>query len=194
MTGVQTCALPISRDFILYVGDVNWNKNLENLINAIKIAKIPLVMVGSALTDMGLIQTKNINKLTKKLHLEKQVFKTGFVEDEDLVAIYNLATLTILPSYYEGFGLPVLESMACGTPVVCSKAGSLSEIAGPALICDPDNPADIAAKINLVATFSKREREIFCQKLQNHALKFSWQKAASETIKVYQEVARSHRQ
>lgn len=175
----------LPRNFVLYVGDVNWNKNLEGLIKAIKIVRIPLVMVGGALTNPNLPQTKNINKLIKKLHLEKQVFKTGFVEDEDLAAIYNLATLTVLPSYYEGFGLPVLESMACGTPVVCSKAGSLSEIAGPAIICDPDNPADIAAKITQVLSFSKSARESLCQKLQKHAAKFSWEKVAKQTIDVY---------
>lgn len=184
----------LPRNFVLYVGDVNWNKNLEGLIKAIKIVRIPLVMVGGALTNSNLPQTKNINKLIKKLHLEKQVFKTGFVEDENLVAIYNLATLTILPSYYEGFGLPVLESMACGTPVVCSKAGSLSEIAGPAIICDPDNPADIARKITSVLNLSRRGREKLTQKCQKHASGFTWQKVARETVKVYRQVAKSHRQ
>lgn len=178
--------------FVLYVGDVNWNKNLEGLIKAINIAQVPLVMIGSALTDSALPQTKKINKLIKKLHLEKEITKTGFIEDEDLVAIYNLATLTILPSYYEGFGLPVLESMACGTPVVCSMAGSLAEIGdGAAIFCDPKDPADIAAKITHVASFSKRAREIFCQKLQKHAAKFSWQKTARETTKVYRQVYKS---
>lgn len=178
----------LPRDFVLYVGDVNWNKNLEGLIKAIKIAKVPLVMVGSALTDSSLIQTKNINKLIKKLHLEKQVFKTGFVKDEDLTTIYNLADLTISPSFYEGFGLPVLESMACGTPVVCSKVASLAEIGrgSPAIFCDPQDPADIAAKITHVASFPKRTRESLCQKLQKHASKFSWEKVARQTISIYE--------
>lgn len=179
----------LPRGFVLYVGDVNWNKNLEGLIKAIKIAKIPLVMVGSALTDSAIPQTKKINKLIKKLHLEKEITKTGFIEDEDLVAIYNLATLTILPSYYEGFGLPVLESMACGTPVVCSKAGSLSEIAGPAIICDPDNPADIAQKTTSVLNLSQRGREILAQKCQKHAFKFTWRQVAKQMVKIYQGAA-----
>lgn len=181
----------LPRNFVLYVGDVNWNKNLEGLIKAIKIVRIPLVMVGGALTNPNLPQTKNINKLIKKLHLEKQVFKTGFVEDEDLAAIYNLATLTILPSYYEGFGLPVLESMACGTPVVCSKAGSLSEIAGPAIICDPDNPADIAAKIDYILSLPTKKYQTLSQKSKNHAAKFTWTRVAQQTIKIYELVARS---
>lgn len=184
----------LPRNFVLYVGDVNWNKNLEGLIKAIKIVRIPLVMVGSALTDTKLSQTKKINKLIKKLQLEKQVFKTGFVEENDLIAIYNLADATVLPSYYEGFGLPILESMACGTPVVCSKAGSLSEIAGPAIICDPDNPADIAQKITSVLNLSQRGREILAQKCQKHASGFTWQKVVRETAKVYRQVAKSHRQ
>ena len=103
----------LSGKFALYVGDVNWNKNLQNLIESIKIAKVNLVMVGKALADKSLLQTQVLNKLIKKLNLSEKIVKTGYVPDEDLVAIYNLADLTLLPSYYEGFGLPVLESMAC---------------------------------------------------------------------------------
>ena len=173
-------------NFSLYVGDVNWNKNIHNLLRAVKLAKINLVMAGSALTDSNLPQTREIETDIKRLALEKQVKRVGYLNEEDLVNIYNLATLTVLPSYYEGFGLPVLESMACATPVVCSKVASLGEITDMAAIfCDPKDPSDIAKKITYVVNLPPKERERLSNKIQNNASKFTWHKVAQETIKVY---------
>ncbi|MDO8487462.1 MAG: glycosyltransferase family 1 protein [Candidatus Curtissbacteria bacterium] len=181
--------LKLPQNFALYVGDVNWNKNLENLINSIKISKVPLVMVGAALVDNKVPQTQALERLIKRLNLEDKIVKTGFVEEEDLVSIYNLAGVTILPSFYEGFGLPVLESMACGTPVVCSSNSSLAEIAGNlARFCDPQNPADIAKKTLRVLNMSKKAKESLSRKLTAHASTFSWQKTAKQTINVYKKV------
>src|SRR3989344_5524277 len=106
----------LPKKFVLYVGDVNWHKNIENMLKAVKISNIDLVMVGKALVDDKIPQTRAINSLIGKLELNKQIIKTGFIEEDDLAAIYNLAKLTLLPSYYEGFGLPVLESMAFWGP------------------------------------------------------------------------------
>lgn len=178
----------LPKEFIVYVGDVNWNKNLEGLVEAIKISRVNLVMVGSAICDKNLIQTQNIDKLIKKLNLQKQIIKTGYLPEIDLIAIYNLADLTVLPSFYEGFGLPVLESMACGTPVVCSKVASLAEIADNAIFCNPSDPQDIAKSINFVLNLPKKEREILSQKSILSAAKFSWRKVAKQTIDVYQKV------
>lgn len=176
----------LPKKFALYVGDVNWNKNIPNLLEAVKIANISLVMVGQALVNKDLDQTKAINKLINKLDLEKKVIKTGYIKEEDLVSIYNLASLTVLPSYYEGFGLPVLESMACGTPVVCSKVASLSEIAdSDAIFCDPEDPKDIAQKITYVLNLPKKQKRELSQKSFQHAAKFTWQKVARQTIDVY---------
>lgn len=179
----------LPQNFALYVGDVNWNKNLENLINSIKISNLPLVMVGAALVDNKVPQTRALGRLIKKLHLEEKIIRTGYIEEEDLVSIYNLANVTILPSFYEGFGLPVLESMACGTPVVCSNSSSLAEIAGDiALFCDPQDPADIAQKTLSVLRMSKEQREALSRKLIAHAAAFSWQKTARQTVNVYKKV------
>ncbi|KKQ18399.1 MAG: Glycosyl transferase group 1 [Berkelbacteria bacterium GW2011_GWA1_36_9] len=176
----------LSGKFALYVGDVNWNKNLQNLIESIKIAKVNLVMVGKALADKSLLQTQVLNKLIKKLNLSEKIVKTGYVPDEDLVAIYNLADLTLLPSYYEGFGLPVLESMACGTSVVCSENSSLSEIAGPhAVFCNTDNPVDIARKIKKVMEINPKQKQVLSQKLIEHASNFTWAKTTRETANIY---------
>lgn len=181
---IQKYNLP--KDFILYVGDVNWNKNIPNLLRAVKAAKVSLVMVGKATVDKNLSETKEIEKLIKKLKIESKVTRTGYISEDDLVAIYNLASLTVLPSFYEGFGLPVLESMACGTPVVCSKVASLAEIADPiGIFCNPDNFQDIAAKISQALNFSEKEKELLSQKSIEHVSKFTWEKVARETIKVY---------
>ncbi|MBI3342156.1 glycosyltransferase family 4 protein [Candidatus Curtissbacteria bacterium] len=176
--------------FALYVGDVNWNKNVEGLLRAIAITKSPIVMVGKALKEDALNQTKELNGLIKKLDIQEMVIKTGYVPEEDLVAIYNLATATVLPSYYEGFGLPVIESMATGTPVVCSNNSSLSEIttAETAFYCDPENPSSIASKIIEVFKMKKLQREEISEKLQKQASKFNWDTIASQTIDIYQKL------
>jgi glycosyltransferase involved in cell wall biosynthesis len=179
----------LPKEFVLYVGDVNWNKNVPNLLEAVKIAKVNLVMVGKALADNSLAPTRDITKRIKRLGLKKQIIRTGYIPEEDLIALYNLAGLTILPSFYEGFGLPVLESMACGTLVVCSKIASLPEIAGNlAVFCDPEDPKDIAKKIAQVLNLPEKEKELLSQKLKNHTSKFTWHKVAKDTIKVYQQV------
>jgi len=172
--------------FILYVGDINWNKNLPNLLKAVQIIGVNLVCVGASLVDQNLVQTKSLTDQIKDLGIEKTVKRLGFVKEEDLVSIYNLATATILPSFYEGFGLPIVESMACGTPIICSNNSSLIEIAGKAAIyCDPENPEDIAQKISQTLKLNKAD---LSKKLVAQASKFSWEKVALETLQVYKQI------
>lgn len=175
--------------FSLYVGDVNWNKNLTTLLKSVSISKIPLVMVGSALVDKALKPVMELDRLITDLDINSLVIRTGFVPEKDLVAIYNMAQVTVMPSVYEGFGLPVLESMACGTPVICSHNSSLSEIGGNvAIFCDPSSPEDIAAKIKSTINLAPDQRSNLSAKCQGHAKKFSWEKTARQTIDIYQEV------
>lgn len=180
----------IPQKFALYVGDVNWHKNLPNLLYAIKIANVNLVMVGAALKEESLQETINLNLQIKKLNLEKKVFKTGYTEEQDLVSLYNLAQVTVLPSFYEGFGLPILESFACGTPVICSKISSLEEI-GKNLVfyCNPQNSFDFAKIIKETFNLSSRKRDLFSQKAANYAQQFSWKKTADETVEVYKQAS-----
>lgn len=173
-------------NFALFVGDVNWNKNIEGLLKSIKIANFQLVMIGASLKNNNIPETQNINKLIHKLKLEEKIYKLGFINEEDLISIYNLASVCVLPSYYEGFGLPLLESMACGTPVVCSNVASLSEIGGNAAIfCDPEDPEDIAKKISQVLDLQTPQKQGLSTKCATHASSFSWNKVARETIDVY---------
>jgi len=179
----------LPKSFILYVGDVNWNKNIANLLEAVKLSKVNLVMAGSSLVDHNLPQVRYIDNFIKRLDLESKVTRLGFIPEQDLVVVYNLAETTTLPSFYEGFGLPVLESMACGTPVVCSNVASLAEISKDvAIFCDPKSPQDIAKKINYVLNLSQKEKEKLSQKSQTHAAKFTWHNVAKQTVDVYKSI------
>src|SRR5258708_215143 len=134
----------LPKEFVLYVGDVNYNKNVPGLINAAKIAKMPLVIVGKQaveiedlardmksisgvqdfirfLLDKPHPELKHYQEIVKSLENNTDVFRLGYVSDEDLVAIYNLSSIYCQPSFYEGFGLPVLEAVASGTKVVASR-------------------------------------------------------------------------
>lgn len=183
--------LKLPEKFVLYVGDVNWHKNLEGLLAAIAKIKTPTVLVGSAITDSNIEETKIIDEQIRKNNLSEIITKIGFLEEKDLIAVYNLAEVTVLPSFYEGFGLPVIESMACGTPVVCSNIASLTEIAERAAIfCNPHDERDIAQKIDYVLSLSPPEKEKLQEKSEGAARRFSWGKTAQKTVEVYQKYLR----
>lgn len=176
----------LPQEYVLYVGDVNWNKNLPNLLKAIKLSNYNLVLVGKALVNNNLDQVREINSLIEELNIGSQIQKLGYVPDEDLVNIYNLAEVTIVPSHYEGFGLPVVESMACGTPVICANNSSLAEIGGEAAIyCNPDDPKDIADKINSYILSDKTAKEERRKMSQEQATKFNWKRTGQKVIKIY---------
>lgn len=183
--------LKLPEKFVLYVGDVNWNKNIRGLLMAVSKIKTPTVLVGSALTDPNLGETKIIDEQIRKNNLSEIITKTGFLEEADLALVYNLAAATVLPSFYEGFGLPVLESMSCGTPVICSNIASLAEIAGDAAVfCNPHDPADIAEKIRYVMSLSQDGKNKLSQKSQKNASKYSWTTTAQKTVQIYQKYLR----
>lgn len=178
--------------FALYVGDVTWNKNLPRLIEAAVKVDVPLAMVGKALIDK-ITDAKNpwntdLIRSQKLAEKHKNIFRLGFVSSEDLVALYNAATLFVMPSIYEGFGLPVLESMSCGCPVVTSRRGSVEEVVGDAgVYVDPFNVDSIAGGISEV--FNNRNLRIeLSQKGLIQSKKFTWKKTADETIKAYRDI------
>ena len=185
-------------NFVLYVGDVNWNKNVPGLVKACRKTGIPLVIVGKQAVRKDYDQSHPENqdlvwlqreaeksKLLKRYH-SKSLLLLGFVEEEDLAALYNLATLYCQPSFYEGFGMPVVEAMAGGCPVVCSNQGSLPEIGGQAVAYfDPYKKGDLEKVLKKVWE-DKNLRKELAQKGLAQAKKFSWSKCAQETLNVYQ--------
>ncbi len=130
-----------------------------------------------------------ISALVKSMDLTNDVIFTGYVPSEDLPVLYSAATALLLPSHYEGFGLPLLEAMACGTPVVCSRASSLPELAADAaLLIDPNDVDSLTAAVrqiidqpDLAATL--RQRGLL------QASKFTWEAAALQTAQLYHEIA-----
>ncbi len=163
--------------FALYVGDINYNKNIPVLVKACKITGIPLVIAGKQAIE---VEKMDLNH-PELSHLKgidwSGVVRLGFVPDEILVELYNLAAVYIQPSLYEGFGLPVLEAVACGTPIVVVKTQTLVEILGDG--------------INYVeATSAKEMAESILSPNKNIKLprEYSWAKTAKETLKIYGEV------
>jgi glycosyltransferase involved in cell wall biosynthesis len=169
----------LPQNYILYVGRLNERKNISNLLigfSLIKNKSISLVLGGTYDWKMF-----NIYKKVKDLLLEDRVVLTGFIDDAYLPAVYSLAKIFCYVSYDEGFGLPPLEAMASGIPVVVGNTGSLPEICGEAgNYVDPHNPRDIADMIDKILD----EHDIYKKKKEiglEIAERFTWQKSA-ETL------------
>lgn len=178
--------------FALYVGDATWNKNLPRLIKAIQKINVPLVMVGKALADNNFDKSnpwnKDISEVQKLIDNDKNILILGFVPQEDLIMLYNISAVFVMPSLYEGFGLPILEAMSCGCPVVTTKEGSIKEIAGDAaFFIDAYTIDNIVLGIKKVFE-DKSIQNMLSDKGLAQAKKFSWQKTAKETAQVYKTV------
>ncbi len=182
--------------FVLYVGDVNWNKNVPGLVRACRAIGAPLVIVGKQAVRDDFDPTHPENKDLAWLKKMKErhtpyilnskfyILTLGFIPTEDLVAIYNLATVYCQPSFDEGFGLPVIEAMACGCPVVASNRGSLPEVVGKAAILTKPEVKDLAEAVKSLLQDEKKRRGLASLGLKK-ANEFSWQKAAQDTYFLY---------
>jgi glycosyltransferase involved in cell wall biosynthesis len=176
--------------YILYVGSLESRKNLPRLLEAY--ARLRELLPAWTLVIVGARKWKftPIFETVRRLALEPHVHFTGFVEEADLPALYNGADLFAFPSLYEGFGLPVLEAMACGTPVVTSNTSSLPEVAGDAaLLVDPTDVEAIAAAMARVLTDPALAQEMRGKGLAQ-ASQFTWERTARETLAVYETVLR----
>jgi glycosyltransferase involved in cell wall biosynthesis len=179
---------PHPRPFLLFVGNVKPHKNLAGLLEAFAqvAATLPhdLVIVGRR---EGFV-TADSAVATRAQALGARVRFTGYLSADSLRQHVIHARALILPSFYEGFGLPPLEAMACGTPVIVSRAASLPEVCGDgALYCDPHAPADIAAKIRTLLTDGAL-REALRARGRKRAGQFSWDRCARETLTVLEGV------
>jgi glycosyltransferase involved in cell wall biosynthesis len=175
--------------FVLYVGDATVNKNLPRLMRAITKINVPLVMVGKALVQTDFDKTNpwnrdlvEINNLSEN---NKKIIRVGFVSKEDLVSFYNAATVFAMPSIYEGFGLPILEAMSCGCPVVASRGGSIPEIAAEACEYVDEYSVDDIAKGIIKVFQSNSIKNQLQKKGLEQAKKFNWKKTVDLTMNVY---------
>ena len=176
---------------LLTVGTIEPRKNLSRLLAAFEIvARQGVVDAWVIVGRPGWLYDDFFARLEASPWRE-QVMLLGFVPDEDLPAVNSAATVAVLPSLYEGFGLPVLEAMACGTPVVCSKTSSLPELGGDAArYFDPTDVEGMAAALAEVLADEALRGEMHRQGLQQ-AAHFSWERAATETRAVYDVVLRA---
>jgi glycosyltransferase involved in cell wall biosynthesis len=167
-------------DFILYVGSAEPRKNLSRLIEACRALwsrgeGLPLVIAG-ARQEHG------------KEDEPARLIRLGYVPEVDLPALYSAARAFVFPSLYEGFGLPPLEAMACGTPVVCSNTSSIPEVVGEAaLTVDPYNIEALAAALQRVLKDEPLRAELRARGLARAAA-FTWERVARETLRVYEHV------
>lgn len=178
----------IDKPFILFVGTIEPRKNLRNLLTAFSILKkkfFPgqLVVIGSK----GWLN-EDLLGLSKELGIYDEVCFTGFLSNQELRHFYHQARVFVFPSFYEGFGFPIVEAFSCGTPVVTSNVSSCPEIAGDAaLTVNPQSPDEIADAVYRVLAdpaLHKKLREKGLRRAQD----FSFAKTARETLKVYEEV------
>lgn len=182
----------LPQSFVLFVGDINWNKNIPGLIRAFKMyrkrGRAKLVLAGKAFLDKKLREAQEIDGLIKNLGLESSVIRTGYIDPKDLPAVYSLARVYIQPSFAEGFGLPLVEAMACGAPTICSSKSSLREIAGPSSLIDPNHEETIALALERVCALSAPEYKKLSMASMVWASEFSWKKTARETVSVYEKI------
>jgi len=186
--------LGLEPGYLLFVGTLEPRKNLPGLLSAYrylldqKVTTAPLLVVGGR----GWLYEETFARVTE-LGLERQVRFIHDLSDTDLPAVYNGAALLVTPSFYEGFGLPALEAMACGTPAVVSDRGSLPEVVGEAgVLVNPDNPEAVAAGIASVLGDAER-RERLREAGLAQAARFSWAETARQTLAVYCAVTGSTR-
>ncbi|MDQ6736032.1 MAG: glycosyltransferase family 4 protein [Nitrospirota bacterium] len=178
----------IDSPYVLAVTGADPTKNMETLIQAF--ARLPLSLrEGHKLILAGDLRRRpELGRLIEELGIGPQTVFAGIVSDDQLIELYQHAAVFVFPSRYEGFGLPVLEAMACGCPVICSNASSLPEVAGhAALLVDPTDVEGFAQDMERVLTDaalrqSMRERGLA------QAAQFPWERTARETIAVYQNV------
>jgi glycosyltransferase involved in cell wall biosynthesis len=173
--------------YVLYVGNHQPLKNLQGLIKGFAQcqSKGNYFLVIGGKKDPRRTETYN---LIREHSLEDRVIFSGFIQSEDLPAIYSAASLFVFPSYYEGFGLPPLEAMACGTPVICSNTSSFPETVGDAAIMvSPGDTILLSKEIDRILADKELQKDMIEKGLQQ-VKKFSWDETAAQTIEIYSSI------
>lgn len=180
----------LPQEFLLYVGAFRLHKNINGILESYKNLppdikeKYPLVFVGKE--DPRYL---DFTRIVRQSGLEQNVIRLENVSEDELVSIYKSAKLLLMPSFYEGFGLPALESMRCGTPVIASNLSSFPEILGDSAILADPYDVDSISKAILLLLNNQEKYEFYVNKGLEKAATYSWSKAARETLEVYEKVA-----
>ena len=174
--------------YVLYTGSVNWNKNLLNQTKAALAQGIDIVYIGKGFEsreNLNHPEMKSFKEFLDKYSKNSRVHILGYVSHQELIDLLSGAKAVLYVSYYEGFGLPILEAQSCGTPVITGNTSSMVEVAGKgALLVDPDNEKSIEEAIDTIVSRSEVADEIK-EKGYKNLDRFSWKKTAEETVKVY---------
>jgi glycosyltransferase involved in cell wall biosynthesis len=179
----------LNHRFVLYVGNIKPHKNLVRLIEAFnelrtgELEDLKLLIIGDEISKLPALR-----RAVHRHKLHKHVRFLGYVPDDQLAVLYRLAAVFAFPSLYEGFGLPPLEAMASGTPVVVSNVSSLPEVVGDAaVLVDPHDVSSIVDGLRLVLTDPARAEEMRRKGLER-AREFSWERSVARTLEVYRRV------
>jgi len=175
--------------YILFVGSLEPRKNVKTLLKGYASLsetvkrEFSLVIAGAK----GWLNS-DIPGLVKELGIEQKTVFLGYIDKEDMSAVYSAASVFAYPSLYEGFGLPILEAFACGVPVITSNTSSMPEVAGDAaVLVDPLDAAALGAAMERILTDEAAQMDLRARGLERAAL-FSWERCARETIAVYEKV------
>jgi len=179
-------------DYVLFLGTLKPSKNVEGLIDAFNI----LIQENNTLDNLKLVIAgkkgwlyKNVFKKVEEYNLQNKIIFTDFIKEEEKPALIAGAKVFVLPSFWEGFGLDILNAMACGVPVVLSTKGSLLEVAGDAgIFINPYDPKDIANGLKKVLLASEIEYNTYKKKVLDRVKAFSWEKTAVETLKILEKI------
>ena len=181
-------------EYILYLGTLEPRKNISTLIKAfIKLKKEKKITEKLVIAGKKGWNYENIYKIIYKNNFENEIIFTGYVDENEKPAIYQMSKLFVFPSLYEGFGIPVLESMASGVPVIVSNTSSLPEVVEDAgILVDPQKVEDIEISIYKVLTNEKLRTELIEKGLEQ-SKKFTWETSASKLYKIYDKVAKGEK-
>lgn len=179
----------IDGPFILFVGTIEPRKNLRNLLAAFSLLKNKKIFIGKlVLIGMQGWLSDDLAGFVDELGIKEDVAFTGFLSNQELRHFYNKAMAFVFPSFYEGFGFPIVEAFSCGAPVVTSNVSSCPEVASDAALkVDPNSPEEIAQAVGRVLEDSSLRNELR-EKGLKRAAQFTFSNTARQTLKVYEEV------
>ena len=182
-------------DYVLFLGTTKYYKNLDRLMESFALMmrkdmpSRPMLVVAGMKDALG----SRLLQLVRRLEIENDVLFIGEIDEDDMPALYSLATVFAFPSLYEGFGLPPLEAMSCGTPVIVSNTSSLPEVVGEGGVqIDPFNTEEMARALEKMLT-DDSHRKAMSDKGLRQAANFSWEKTAQETLNVLKLSAQEER-